>query len=256
MTDKNTSKNRPLMTRQRERSDRKVGQGKQSAICSRPPVTREPAKKQEGHDGWQNNGQQQEWENPQQHHGKQQLQQHQTAVEVVLPTPIAIQGEEPVEDRRDKALRKLAESQARQKKAYDLRHKDVTYKIGDFVMVEDLTPIPRLTSKLRAPYKGPGKVIGISADWLNCTCEFVDVNRKKKQVTHHVSHLKRYEMRHPLRMTIRKTVDGHATQPSVQQVVAEVGKSTLQPGNGILLGPDPILAKIKEWEAKMANRNH
>ena len=37
-------------------------------------MTREPAKKQEGHDGWQNNGQQQEWENPQQHHGKQQLQ--------------------------------------------------------------------------------------------------------------------------------------------------------------------------------------
>ena len=75
MTDKNTSKNRPLMMRQRERSDGKEEQGKQSAICSRPLVTREPAKKQEGHDGWQNNGQQQEWENPQQHHGKQQHQQ-------------------------------------------------------------------------------------------------------------------------------------------------------------------------------------
>ena len=111
-----------------------------------------------------------------------------TAVEVVLPTPMAIRGEEPVEDSRDKALRKLAESQARQKKAYDLRQKDVTCKIGDFVMVEDLTPIPGLTSKLRAPYKGPGKVVGISADRLNCTCEFVDVNGRKKQVMHHVSH--------------------------------------------------------------------
>ena len=76
-------------------------------------------------------------------------------------------------------------------------------------MVEDLTPIPGLTSKLRAPYKGPGKVVGISADRLNCTCEFIDVHGRKKQVTHHVSHLKPYEMRHPLLMTIRKKVDGH-----------------------------------------------
>ena len=30
-----------------------------------------------------------------------------TAVEVVLPTPVAIQGEEPVVDSRDKALRNL-----------------------------------------------------------------------------------------------------------------------------------------------------
>ena len=62
---------------EKERSNRKEEQGKQSAFFSRPLETREPAKKQEGHDGWQNNGQQQEWENPQQHHGKQQLQQHQ-----------------------------------------------------------------------------------------------------------------------------------------------------------------------------------
>ena len=41
------------------------------------------------------------------------------AVEVVLPKPVAITGEEPVADSRDKALQKLAEIQAWQKKAYD-----------------------------------------------------------------------------------------------------------------------------------------
>ena len=51
------------------------------------------------------------------------------AMEVVLPTPIVFQGEVPVADNQEKALRKLAESQSRQK-AYDSHHKDVTYSGG------------------------------------------------------------------------------------------------------------------------------
>ena len=43
------------------------------------------------------------------------------AVEIVLPTPIAITGNEPVKDSRDQTLKKLAENQQRQKKAYDMR---------------------------------------------------------------------------------------------------------------------------------------
>ena len=53
-----------------------------------------------------------------------------TVVEIVLPSPIAITGDEPVKESHDQALKKLAESQQRQKKAYDMRHKDVTYSRG------------------------------------------------------------------------------------------------------------------------------
>ena len=86
--------------------------------------------------------------------------------------------------------------------------------MGDFVLMEDLTPMPGLTAKLWESFKGPGKVIGISADVLNCICEFLNVNGQRKQVTHHVSHLKRYEMRHPLLLTIRRTADGHMVRPA------------------------------------------
>ena len=48
MTNKNTSKNRPFMARQRERSNGKEEQGKQSAICSRPLEIREPARNNKG----------------------------------------------------------------------------------------------------------------------------------------------------------------------------------------------------------------
>ena len=56
-----------------------------------------------------------------------------TAVEVVLPMPVAIAGDEPVVESREMALKRLAKSQERQKKAYDRCHKDVTYQVGDLV---------------------------------------------------------------------------------------------------------------------------
>ena len=83
-----------------------------------------------------------------------------TAMEVVLPTPGAIAGDDQVADGREKVLRKLEESQARQKKAYELMKlmklmsKDVTYKVGDFILVEDLMPIPGLSSKLLCHSRG------------------------------------------------------------------------------------------------------
>ena len=138
-----------------------------------------------------------------------------TAVEVVLPTPVVIKGDEPVAESREQALRNLAKSQECQKKAYDRCHRDVTYQVGDWVLIEDITTVPGLTMKLRAPFKGPGRVIGLSADGLNCTCEFMNVNGQKKQVTHHVSHLKRYEVWNPLKLTIQRTKDGHIVKPSV-----------------------------------------
>ena len=53
-----------------------------------------------------------------------------TAVEIVLPMPIAITGDEPVKESRNQALKRLAESQQFQKKMYDMLHKDVTYSRG------------------------------------------------------------------------------------------------------------------------------
>ena len=138
-----------------------------------------------------------------------------TAMEVVLPTPVAMAGDELVVESRGLVLKRLTRSQECQKKAYNRCHKDVTYQIDDLVLIEDLTPVQGMTKKLREPFKGPGWVIGISADGLNGTCKFVNVNGQKKQVTHHVTHLKRYEVRNPLRLTIRKTKDGHTVHPTV-----------------------------------------
>ena len=91
----------------------------------------------------------------------------------------------------------------------------MTYQVGDLVLIEDLTPVPGMTKKLRAPFKGPGRVIGLSVDGLNCTCEFVNVIGQKKQITHHVTHLKKYEVRNPLRLTITRTKDGHTVHPTM-----------------------------------------
>ena len=99
-----------------------------------------------------------------------------------------------------------------------MRHKDVQNKVGDWVLIEDLTPIPGLATKLRPPYKRPAKVIGVSSDGLNCTCEYHNVQGQRKQATHHVSRIKPYQMRHPLKMTIKRTTDGFAVQQTAQQV--------------------------------------
>ena len=114
----------------------------------------------------------------------------------------------------------------------------------------NLMPNPGLSAKLRAPDKGPGKVIGISADGLNCTCEFLYVNGQQKQVVHHVSHLKRYEMWHLLRLTIRWTPDGHMVRPSIQQVIAEVVSKSPKESWDTALGMDSVLHKIKELQEK------
>ena len=173
-----------------------------------------------------------------------------TAVEIVLPTPIPIAGDEPVRESRDQALKRLAESQQQQKKAYDLRHKDVTYKVEDWVLIEDLTPIPGLTTKLRPLYKGPAKVVGVSLDGLNCTCEYQNVQGQQKQVTQHVSHLKKYEVRHPLKIVIKKTVDGFVVTPEVQQVVEEPGVQPQEIPQNVPGEWEPTLQVIRNWELR------
>ena len=52
------------------------------------------------------------------------------------------------------------------------------------------------------PYRGYGKIVGIEENGLNYLCEFVDMCGRKRQVKLHVSKLKPYHSRSPLKFTI------------------------------------------------------
>ena len=93
-------------------------------------------------------------------------------------------------------------------------------------------------------------MVGISLDGLNCTCEYQNVQGQQKQVTQHVSHFKKYEVRHPLKVIIKKTVDGFAVTPKVQQVVEGPGIQPQGTPQDLWGEWEPILLVIREWQLR------
>ena len=134
-----------------------------------------------------------------------------TAVENILPTPVAIMGETGCGKTRASTT-ELERSQQRQERVYDRCHKNVEYKVNNWFLIEDLTPLLGLSTKLQPLFKGPTKVVGVSADDLNCICEYHHVQGQHNQATYQVCNIKKYEVCHPLRRTIRKTTDGHTVR--------------------------------------------
>ena len=92
-------------------------------------------------------------------------------------------------------------------------------------------------------------MVGISLNGLDYTCEYQNVQGQQKQVTQHVSHLK-YEVRHPLKMTIKKMADGFAVMPKVQQVVEGPGVQPQETPQVLQNEWEPILLVIRDWQLK------
>ena len=77
------------------------------------------------------------------------------------------------------AREKIGESQLRQKRDYDLRVLERSYKVGDVVFLRDSSTVIGISSKLRPPWTGPFLVISARAPIYRLR------GRKKSMVVHH-----------------------------------------------------------------------
>ena len=97
-----------------------------------------------------------------------------------------------LEEKRDQALYNIEQSQEKQKKRHDERIKEVTFEIGEQVLLKDSAKEKQWSGKLESKWKGPYKIyeiIGKGAYKLQ------DENGKISKTTHNVKKLKKYHER-------------------------------------------------------------